>query len=228
MIPRSSRGTRGRHLANVGPADERDVRPHDIRPNRNAAKENVSSDRSLHGNLADRTEFFCPVAVEDDSDDPRTWFPTEDSGGSAVYHAAALATAEIVPGELLAPFRWNDTGVVLSTTASDAPPPGTLGCNTDSVHRTVGNGSRIPSADSIATRRDKRELASSSVLKHPEEGPRELCPGRSSLGLKVMTSVRGDYFHSGNHLPPTTTLQPTSAPGVNARGPTPDHQPPAV
>ncbi len=204
MIPRSSRGTRGRHHANVGPADEQDVRPHDIRPNRNAAKENVSSERSLHSNLAERTKFFCPVAVEDDSDDPRTCFPTEDSGGSAVYHAAELATAGIVPDELFAPSRWNDSGVVLSTTASDALPSGTLGCNTDSVHRTVGNGSRIPSADSIAIRCDKRELVSSNVLEHPEEGPRELCPGRSSLGLKVMTSIRGDYFHNGiTSRPPT-------------------------
>jgi hypothetical protein len=57
-IPRPSTGTSGTHPANVCPADEQDVRPHDIRLNRNAAGENATTDGSPHSNLADRTEIF--------------------------------------------------------------------------------------------------------------------------------------------------------------------------
>ena len=63
--------------------------------------------------------------------------PAEGSGRFAVSHAAALASDVIVPGASHALSRWIDTGVVLSTTASDAPPPGTLRCNSGSEHKTA-------------------------------------------------------------------------------------------
>ena len=127
-------GTCGRHLANACPADEQDARPDDIRPNRNAARENETSDRSLHSNLADRTKIFFP---DDVSDDPRTPAPAVGSGRFAVSHAAALASDAIVPGVAPALSRWIDTGVGLSTTASDVPPPGTLRCNNASERKTA-------------------------------------------------------------------------------------------
>ena len=178
-------GTRGRHLANVCPADGQDVRPHDKRSNRNAAGENETSDRSLHSNLADRTKIFFP---DDVRDDPRTPFPAEGSGRLAVSHAAALASDVIVPGASHALSRWIDNGIVPSTTASAAPPPGTLRCNNASEHKTAQNSTRIPSAGSNAARCDRRELVRSNALRHPEEGPREL------LSRKVKPRIEGANF----------------------------------
>ena len=84
MLPRRSKDTRGRHLANVVPATEPDVRPHDTRLNRNAAKENASNERSLHSNRDDRTEFSFLNVVEEDSDDPRMRFPVAAPRQAAV------------------------------------------------------------------------------------------------------------------------------------------------
>jgi hypothetical protein len=186
--PRPATDTPCRHLASACPANVQDVRPHDIRPNRNAARENVASDRSLHSNLADRTKTFCPDAEHDVNDDPRPLFPVQPSGQSAASHAAARANDATVPDELHALFHCLDTAVGLSTTASDVPPPGTLHCNSGSEHTTAGNGCRSLSAGSIATRCDKRVLASSNVLKDPEEGPREL------LSRKVKSRTEGHHF----------------------------------
>ena len=225
MIPRCATDTRGRHLANACPADEQDVRPYDIRPNRNAARGNVASERSLHSNLADRTRIFCPDAV---SDDPRTSSPVLGSGKSAVSLAAALANDAIVPGELHALSRCIDNAGVLSTTASDAPQPGTLRCNSGSEHTTAGNGSRSPSEGSIATRCDKRVLASSNVLKDAEEGPREL------LSRKVKSRIEGHHFSPRRLFPhrhqPSTTKPSTITTRLSSTlgDPTRDHQPPAI
>jgi hypothetical protein len=209
--PRPATDTPSRHLASVDPANEQDVRPHDIRPNRNAARENVASDRSLHSNLADRTKTFCPDAEHDVNDDPRTPSPLQRSGPSAASHAAARANDAIVPDELHAPFRCIDTAVVLSTTASDVPPPGTLHCNSASEHTTAGNGSRSLSAGSIATRCDKRVLASSNVLKDAEKGPREL------LSRKVKSRIEGRHFSPRRLFPhrhqPSTT-KPSTIPSL--------------
>jgi hypothetical protein len=102
-----------------------------------------------------------------------------------------------VPGGPLALSRWIDTGVVLSTAASDAPPPGTLRRNSKSEHTTAGNDGRSPSAGNIATRCDKWELASSNDLKDPEEGPRELSSRKVKSRIEAATSIRGVYFHNG-------------------------------
>jgi hypothetical protein len=205
---RPATDTPSRHLASVCPANEQDVRPHDIRPNRNAARENGACDRSLHSNLADRTRSFFPNPEHDVSDDPRTGSPVPDSGKFDVSHADARANDAIVPDELHALFRCIDTAVVLSTTASDVPPPGTLHCNSGSEHTTAGNGSRSLSAGSIATRYDKRVLANSNVLKDPEEGPREL------LSRKVKSRTEGHHFSPRRlfphrHHPPSTTRPST-------------------
>jgi len=173
-IPRPSKGTRGTHLANVCHADEQDVRPLDIRPNRNAARENAMSDRSLHSSPADRTNIFFPDAVGDDSDDPRTHLAAEGLRQSRSSLAAALASDETVRGESHALSRWSDTGVVLSTAASNATPLGILRCNSGAEHSTDENGSRTPSAGSFATHCDRWGLVRPNVLKHLEEGPREL------------------------------------------------------
>ncbi len=173
-IPRPSKGTRGTHLANVCHADEQDVRPLDIRPNRNAARENAMGDRSLHSSPADRTNIFFPDAVGDDADDPRTHLAAGGLGRSRSSLAAALASDETVLGESHALSRWSDTGVGLSTTANNATPLGILRCNSGSEHRTAENGSRILSAGSFATRYNRRGLVRSNILKHLEEGPREL------------------------------------------------------
>jgi len=109
MIPRRSTDTRGKHLANVSPADEQDVKPYGIRPNRNAARENDSNDRSPHNIPADRTKIFFP---DGGSDDPRASLPAENSRRLAensrrflVALAAALAGDVIVPDAPLALSR---------------------------------------------------------------------------------------------------------------------------
>lgn len=199
--------TPSRHFANVSPADEQDVKPHDIRPNRNAGRENVTSDRRLHNNPADRTKNFFP---DDVSDDPRRHSPAEDSGKSAVSQAAALASDAIVPVESHGLFRCTDTGVELSTPASDGPTPGKPGCNSGSEHRTAEIGSCIPSAGSFATRCDRPELARSHVLKDPEEGPRELLSRKVKSRIEAGTSIRGEYFNASD-IRRAPALQDTSA-----------------
>lgn len=222
-------GTRGRHLANVCPADEQDVRPHDIRPNRNAARENETNDRTLHSNLADRTKSFFPDAVGDDDDDPRTCFLAEVSRRSAVSHAAAHASDAIVPAESHALSRCSDTGVVLSTTATDAPPPGTFRCNRGSEHRPAENDNHIPSAGSFATRSDRRGLVRSNVLKHPEEGPRELLSRKVKSRIEAPNfNPRRLFFDAGISAVHHQTLHRTCANTVNASGPAHRHPPPAI
>jgi hypothetical protein len=83
------------------------------------------------------------------------------------------------------------------------PPPGTLRCNSASEHTTAGNGSRSLSEGSIATRYDKRVLASSNVLKDAEEGPREL------LSRKVKSRTEGHHF-SPRRLFPHRHHQPST------------------
>jgi len=101
MIPRCSTDTRGKHLPNVYPADEQDVKPYGKRLSRNIAEENDSIDRSPRSNLAGRTKIFFP---DGDSDDPREPFRAEHSRWSAVGASrslvpfdAALASDGIVP-----------------------------------------------------------------------------------------------------------------------------------
>jgi len=132
----------------------------------------------------------------------------QGSGKSAVSHAAALANDAIVPDELHALFRCVDTVAVLSTVASDAPPPGTLRCNSGSEHTTAGNGSRSLSAGSIATRCDKRVLESSNVLKDAEEGPREL------LSRKVKSRIEGHDFSPRRLFPHRHHQQSTTKPST--------------
>jgi len=213
--PRPSTDMPSRHLASVCPANEQDVRPHDIRPNRNAARENETSDRSLHSNPADRTRILFPDAV---SDDPRTCSSMQVSGRSAVSHAAALANDGIVPDELHARFRCIDTGVVLSTTASDATPPGTPRCNSGSEHTTAGNGSRSLSAGSIATRCDKRVLASSNVLKDAEEGPRELLSRKVKSRTEANDFSPRRLFTQRHHQPSITVPSTVPAPRPSKLG----------
>ena len=208
MLPRCSKDTPGRHLANAVPATEPDVRPHGTRRNRNAAKENAPNERSLHSNRDDRTEFFFLNVVEEDSDDPRMRFPLArrrrvalpvagPRRAAVVSPVAALASDGTARGEPHALSRYGDMPIGRSTSANPEPPNGTLHCNSCCEHTRGGNGSGIPSEGSGATRCGRRELVHSNVLKDAEMGPRELCPGRSSLGLKLRTSIRGDSIHDG-------------------------------
>ena len=179
----------GTHPANACPADEQDVRPHGTRPNRNAARENETSDRSPHNNLADRTNFFSPDVAHQVYDDPRAAPPMEGWGRFAAPHAAVLASDVTVPGGPPALSRWIDIGVGPSTASSDAPPHGRCRYNSGSERTTAGNDDRSPSADSVATRSDKRVLARSNDLEHPEVGPREL------LSRKVKSRIEADDFN---------------------------------
>jgi hypothetical protein len=154
--------------------------------------------------------------VNDDYDDPRTRSSAEGSRRSAVSHAVGLASDAIVPGELHALSRCGDIGVVLATTATDALPPDTLHCNSSSEHRTVESDTHISSAGSFATRSDRAELVHSSVLREAEGAQGSYCPERSSLGLKLPTSIRGDYFNGGiitrPHRPSTLPAPMASTP----------------
>jgi hypothetical protein len=194
MISSSATGSRSTPPANVVLASEPDVRPRDIRPNRNAARVNGTCDRSLHNNPAGRTKIFFPDAA---SDDPRTRAVAAGSQRPAASHAAALASDALVPVEPHGLSRWRDTVVALSTIASDARLLGTSGCNSNSGHRTVETDGRSPSAGSCANRSDRPELVSPNVLEHLEGGPRELLSRKVKSRIEAATSIRGDYFNTG-------------------------------
>lgn len=172
--------------ANDSHAAAPDVRPYDIRPNRNAAAVNAGSNRRLRSSPADRTKIFF---AGDLSDDPRSPLPAEESGRLAVSHAAALANDALVPGELYDLFRWHDSDAGISRRASDGRPPGRPGCNSKSEHRPVESDAHSPSASNSATRRDRPELVRSNTLEHPGVGPREL------VSRKVKSRIEGANFN---------------------------------
>jgi len=194
MISSCATGSRGTPLANVVLASEPDVRPRDIRPNRNAARENETCDRSLHNNPAGRRKILVPDGARDD---PRTRAGAADSQRSAAFHAASLASDAFVPVEPHDLSRWRGTAAGLSTAASDARLPGTSGCNSNSGHRTVESDGRTPSAGSCANRCDRSELVSPNVLEHLEGGPRELLSRKVKSRIEAATSIRGDFFNAG-------------------------------
>jgi hypothetical protein len=90
--------------------------------------------------------------VGDDPDDPRAPFHAEGAGRFAVFLAAELASDALAPGVWHALSCSSDTVVGPSTVASDAPPPGTLRCNSGFERTTAGNSSGNLSAGSSATR----------------------------------------------------------------------------
>ena len=203
MIPRRSTDIRGRHLANVCPANEQDVRPLDIRPNRNAARENATSDRSLHNNPADRTEIFFPDDVEEVMTLARLL--RRSVWGRLLFLTLPRSPAtRLFPASSHALSRWTDTALgfpLLPATrrrlarlaAIAAPSTGRLEID-----------SRIPSAGSDATRCDRRELVSSNVLKHPEEGPRELLSRKVKSRIEAANFNPRRLFQRRHHQPDTT------------------------